>query len=159
MSRRGAKPVPTNTKALRGTVRADRGNAHEPEPKSDVPACPSDLSAEAKREWRRVTKELAPLGLLTRIDRAALAAYCQAWATWIEAQAALRQYGVIIKSPSGYPMQSPCLVVANKAFEQMRLMLAEFGMSPRSRTRVHATPPQSAEETALERWERGGEPC
>jgi P27 family predicted phage terminase small subunit len=155
MSRRGAKPVPTNIKALRGTVRADRGNPHEAKPKSDVPVCPSDLSAEAKREWRRVTKELAPLGLLTRIDRAALAGYCQAWATWIEAQAALRQYGVVIKSPNGYPMQSPYMAVANKAFDQMRLMLAEFGMSPSSRTRVHATSPQPHEETAFERWERG----
>ncbi len=77
---------------------------------------------------------------LSRIDRAALAAYCQAWGRWVEAEEALRKYGVMIKSPSGFPMQSPYLAIANKAMEQMRAMLTEFGMSPSSRTRVHADP-------------------
>ena len=58
----------------------------------------------------------------------------------LEAQASLREYGVVIRSPNGYPMPSPYLSVANKAFEQMRMMLAEFGMSPSSRTRVQALP-------------------
>lgn len=123
---------------------------HEPTPEPAIPPCPEELSDEAKKEWERVSAELLPMGLLSHIDRAALAGYCQAWATWIDAQTALRQYGVIIKSPNGFPMQSPYLSVANKAFEQMRMMLTEFGMSPSSRTRVHAIPPKK-EPNALER--------
>jgi phage terminase small subunit len=52
-------------------------------------------------------------------------------------------------------MQSPYLAVANKAMEQMRALLAEFGMSPSSRTRVHATP-QVDEQDELEQWLRKG---
>ena len=82
---------------------------------------------------------------MSRIDRAALALYCGAWGRWVEAEKALRTYGAMIKSPSGFPMQSPYLAIANKAMEQMRAMLCEFGMSPSSRTRVHATPPRQGE--------------
>jgi hypothetical protein len=48
--------------------------------------------------------------------------------------------------------------VANKAMEQMRALLAEFGMSPSSRTRVHATP-QVDEDDPMERLLRESEPA
>src|ERR1700674_383610 len=153
MTQRGAKPKPTRLKVLAGTLRGDRTNLNEPEVRTEIPTCPRELSAVAKREWKRIARSLADMGLLSKIDRAALAGYCQSWATWIEAQAALRKHGVIIKSPNGFFMQSPYLAVANKAFEQMRLMLAEFGMSPSSRTRVHAIP-QEREPDEFELWER-----
>ena len=86
------------------------------------------------------------MGLLTSIDRTALALYCQAWGRWVEAEEALKQYGVMVKSPSGFPMQSPYLAVATKAMEQMRQLMAEFGMSPSSRTRLHVQPPQEPTE-------------
>ena len=155
MTQRGAKPKPTRLKVLSGTLRNDRTNALEPDVRAAIPTCPRKLSPVAKREWKRVAGILADAGLLSTIDRAALAGYCQAWATWIEAQASLREYGVIIKSPNGYPMPSPYLSVANKAFEQMRMMLAEFGMSPSSRTRVEALPPANKHDPFAEFLEHG----
>ncbi len=140
MAVRGRKPKPTRLKVLEGNPGKRPLNRNEPKPKVGIPRCPEHLSDEAKREWRRVSGSLAEMGLLSRIDRAALAAYCQAWGRWVEAEEALRKYGVMIKSPSGFPMQSPYLAIANKAMEQMRAMLTEFGMSPSSRTRVHADP-------------------
>jgi P27 family predicted phage terminase small subunit len=145
MGVRGARPLPTKLKAVRGTLRKGRTNMHEPELSVEIPRCPAHLGAEAKREWKRVSRDLAGYGLLTRIDRAALALYCEAWGRWVDAEKALRTYGVMIKSPSGFPMQSPYLAIANKAMEQMRAMLCEFGMSPSSRTRVHVTPPRQGE--------------
>jgi P27 family predicted phage terminase small subunit len=50
-------------------------------------------------------------------------------------------------------MQSPYLTVANRAMQQMKEMLSEFGMSPSSRTRVHAIPPP-IEDSALEALRR-----
>lgn len=153
MTARGARPLPTKLKAVRGTLRKGRARGHEPEPDIEIPRCPSHLSPEAKREWKRVSLDLAGYGLLTRIDRAALALYCEAWGRWVDAEKALRTYGVMIKSPSGFPMQSPYLAIANKSMEQMRAMLCEFGMSPSSRTRVHVTPPRQGE-NALEALRR-----
>ena len=152
MSKRGAKPVPTNIKALRGTLRADRMNAHEPKAQPGMPSCPTELGALAKREWKRISKHLSAMGLLTTIDRAALALYCDHYGRWIEAIKALKQYGVVIKSPNSYLMQSPYLAIANKAGENVRLLLAEFGMSPASRVRVHAQP--AAEDDPFARFDR-----
>src|SRR3972149_967001 len=140
MAARGVRPLPTKLKVVRGTLRKGRANAHEPALPVEIPRCPAHLGEEAKREWKRVSRDLAGYGLLTRIDRAALALYCEAWGRWVEAEEALRKYGVMIKAPSGFPMQSPYLAIAKKAMEQIRALLSEFGMSPSSRTRVYAAP-------------------
>ena len=79
MGVRGVRPLPTKLKVVRGTLRKGRANAHEPALPVEIPRCPAHLGAEAKREWKRVSRELAGYGLLTRIDRAALALYCEAW--------------------------------------------------------------------------------
>ena len=71
------------------------------------PVLPRCLGDEARKEWQRLAKELGELGLLTRLDRGLLAAYCQAHALWVEAVSSIERYGTMIKSPNGYPMQSP----------------------------------------------------
>ena len=138
MTARGRRPTPTSLKLLRGNPGKRPLNPQEPRPPVAVPRAPAHLSPEARKEWRRTGRLLAAMGLLAEIDRAALAMYCEAWARWAEAEQALQKYGLIVKSPSGLPMQSPYLAVANKAMEQIGRLLAEFGMSPASRTRVHA---------------------
>jgi P27 family predicted phage terminase small subunit len=139
----GRKPLPTKLKLLSGNPGKRPLNEHEPEPERKLPRPPAHLSAPAKREWRRVGRLLLTLGLVSDLDRGALAAYCQAWGRWVEAEESLKRYGVVVKSPSGFPMQSPFLAIANKAMEQMRQFLGEFGMTPASRTRVHAEPPDA----------------
>ncbi len=136
MGRSGPAPKPTRLKALAGNPGKRPLNRHEPQPRSGLPRCPTQLSEEAKREWKRISQELERLGLLTVLDRAALSAYCQAWGRWIEAEERLRQHGVIVKSPNGFPVQSPYLAVANKAMAQMGKLLVEFGLSPSSRSRI-----------------------
>ncbi len=138
MARRGPAPKPTRLKVLAGNPGKRALNRHEPQPTPGVPPCPVQLSEEAKREWKRISKELDRLGLLTVLDRAALSAYCQAWGRWIEAEERLRQHGVIVKSPNGFPVQSPYLAVANKAMAQMGKLLVEFGLSPASRARIQS---------------------
>jgi P27 family predicted phage terminase small subunit len=79
---------------------------------------------------------LDTMGLATRIDRAALVAYCVVYERWRLAEGQLRLYGVVIKSPSGYPILSPYLSVANRALAQMKGLLEQFGMTPSARTRL-----------------------
>jgi P27 family predicted phage terminase small subunit len=76
--------------------------------------------------------------VLTDLDVDALALYCEAYARWAWANAQIKKHGVLVKTPNGFPTQSPLLQIANKAFEQMRVMLTEFGMTPSSRSRVYA---------------------
>jgi P27 family predicted phage terminase small subunit len=86
-------------------------------------------------------------GLISDLDLAAFAAYCSAYGRWVEAELALKSYGVMLKSPNGFPVQSPYLAVANRAMEQMRSLLSEFGMSPSSRSRVSGIIPASVDES------------
>ncbi len=133
---RGRKPLPSNVVRLRGNPGKRARNPNEPRPEARAPACPAALGPEARKEWQRLARQLFALGLLTRIDRGQLAAYCQAHALWTEAVQAIERYGTMVKSPNGYPMQSPYVALANKQVDIMTRIAAEFGMTPSSRTRI-----------------------
>ena len=70
----GRKPKPTVLKKLEGN------------PGKGMPDCPKWLLPEAKKEWERLCVKLSEIGVLTEIDMAAFAAYCQSYARWKEAQ-------------------------------------------------------------------------
>ena len=55
------------------------------------------------------------MGVLTPIDRAALAAYCQAYGRWVEAEEKLEETPALFKTPSGYVQQSPWLAHRRQA--------------------------------------------
>ncbi|SLN75146.1 Phage terminase, small subunit [Roseisalinus antarcticus] len=76
------------------------------------------------------------MGVLTEIDRAAFAAYCQAYGRWVEAEERLGDLPPMVKTPSGYVQQNPWMGVANKQLELMGRYMAEFGMTPASRSRI-----------------------
>jgi P27 family predicted phage terminase small subunit len=81
--------------------------------------------------------------MLTNLDRAALGAYCGAYGLWAEATEAIQKYGTMVKSPSGYPIQSPYVSIANRQAEIMMRIASEFGFTPASRSRISA--PERAE--------------
>lgn len=107
---------------------------------------PDHLADEAKVEWGRVGHELFQLGVLTNIDRGALAAYCQAYARWVKAERAIVKMaehdeltgGLMIKTSNGNAVQNPLVGVANKAMADMMRYAAEFGMTPSARSRIEA---------------------
>lgn len=138
---RGRRPKPTRLKVLTGNPGKRPLNVNEPRPEVAVPECPVELGPVARREWDRLAVELASLRILTNLDRAALAAYCGAYAMWAEATEAIQKFGTMVKSPSGYPQQSPYVAVANRQAEIMMRIASEFGFTPASRSRI-ATPPQ-----------------
>lgn len=146
MGRRGPPPKPSALRALEGNPGKRAVNHKEPKPPAVVPPCPKELPDAAKKEWRRISKVLAPLGLLTEMDLAALAAYCTLYARWLEAEDKVRELGMLVKSPNGYPMQSPYLNIAQGALKQMRGYLQEFGLSPAARSRVTVEEPEREDE-------------
>lgn len=120
---------------------------------------PKHLQGEARLEWRRLGRRLVEVGLFADIDAGALALYCQAWARWVEAESKLAEFGIVIKTPSGFLQQSPYLSIANKAMEQMAKLLVEFGMSPSARSRVSASwVPPVVPSQAVAQWADGVDP-
>lgn len=145
---RGRPPKPTKLKILAGNPGRRPLPKNEPQPRVGAPSCPAWLSGEAKAEWRRIVKELEPIGLVTMVDRAALSAYCQAWAELREATRQLDREGRVIESPvfnrSGDKTGTlkklhPAVRLQRDAFTRVKQFLVEFGLSPASRPKLAGT--------------------
>lgn len=88
-----------------------------------------------------MTKLLLEAGLLTKADRAALAAYCEAWATWVLATQTLAKPakeggGMVSLTENGYPVMSAWWTISQQAAKSMRSYLVEFGLTPAARSRM-----------------------
>ena len=102
-------------------------------------APPPELGPSARGEWERVVAELAAKDMLTELDRAALAAYCGAYALWADAIANVQKFGSVVKTAaSGFPVQSPYVAIANKQAAVMMSIAAEFGFTPSTRGKLPA---------------------
>lgn len=145
MGTRGPKPLPAKLHLINGnrsklTPSKLLDGVH---PLVSIPDPPEHLLPEALEEWARITVELEKLGLVTEIDRAALAVYCQAYGRWVNAELKLAENNgsaMVDITPSGYKQQGVWLQISNRAVEQMHKFLAEFGMTPSARSRVTASP-------------------
>ena len=144
---RGRKPKPTALKVIQGNPGKRPLPKNEPKPATTkrTPPAPVYLPDDAKAEWRRVAKELHGMGLLTRVDTDALAAYCQVFARWVEAERKLATDGMVTITSNGNPIQNPWLSIANRAMTEMRKWLIEFGMTPSSRARVKVASTEEAD--------------
>jgi len=145
----GRKKEPTALKKLKNNPGRRPLPKNEPEPKIRIPSAPAHLSPYAKTEWKRISRELYNLGLLSGVDRSALGAYCQCYSRWRTAEEHLNKDakdkgaiggGLIIKTTNENLIQSPLVGIANKAMADMIKYAAEFGMTPSARTRIEASP-------------------
>lgn len=144
----GRKPKPTALKLVTGNP----GKRALPKKEAIVapaePTPPAFLCDDAKVEWGRVVSILFGAGLMTELDRAALAAYAAAYGRWAQAERAINRMAakdelnaaLMIKTSNGNAIQNPLVGIANKAKADMVRYAAEFGMTPSARSRVDATP-------------------
>jgi P27 family predicted phage terminase small subunit len=105
---------------------------------------------EAKREWSRIVPELERLGLLTLVDRGALAAYCQAYGRAVQAEKTLLKEGLNFTTPNGYIQQRPEVAIAQKSWQAVRAFAAEFGLTPSARSRLSVQKPEDEAEDDLD---------
>jgi len=95
---------------------------------------------EAKDEWRRVVPELDRVGVLTTVDMAALAGYCQAYARWQQSEQVIEKEGATYESETqtgGLMIRArPEVRIAQVYLAHMRSFCAEFGLTPSSRERL-----------------------
>nr|WP_248114323.1 phage terminase small subunit P27 family [Bradyrhizobium sp. 2S1]MCK7667582.1 phage terminase small subunit P27 family [Bradyrhizobium sp. 2S1] len=142
-------PMPFALRVLRGNP-GKRPLRSEPQP-TRPPTCPEPpqfIVGYAADEWRRVAPELHALGLLTRIDVPALAAYCVSYAGWRQAAELLARMAVndpmtsgqLIKTKYGDARQNPLVSIARKYAADMVRFASEFGLTALARTRISADP-------------------
>ena len=153
--KRGTKPKPTVLKVLEGNPGKRPLPKNEPTPAPLMPDCPDWLDAEAKKFWHKYGPKLHALGLLTEVDGPAFDVVCQRYSLWVKCEKRLKKKGLISKSQSGYEQQRPEVSIAKQALADVRVFLAEFGMTPSSRRRMSV--PEQSEPDEMERLlSRGG---
>lgn len=141
MGKRGPRPTSTVKLRLRGSWRGKTvARKNEVKPKSAVPNPPAAMSKEAKAEWKRVVKELDALGLIAKIDRAALTILCNAWGDYVEARAKLKNpTDRIYENEKGEIKPHPFVKIQNDAAALWHRMCKEFGLAPASRAGLQPT--------------------
>lgn len=144
MATRGRKPTPTAIKELEGNPGKRPLNTNEPKPKKKAPPCPKWLEPDAKKEWKRLAKQMEEIGILTQVDMTAFAGYCQSWARYKEAEEFISQHGTIVKTPSGYYQQIPQVSIAQTYLKIMNRFCEQFGLTPAARSRIVASDSSSA---------------
>lgn len=136
---RGAKPKPTKLKILEGNPGKRPLNKNEPKPPQEMPACPQWLDKDAKKEWKRVARNLYDMGILSLVDRTALAGYCEAYSRWKRASEALSDgftYEYVNHQFQIKRDTKPEVQIVRDALNQVRQFCAEFGLTPSSRARM-----------------------
>ena len=126
MATRGRKPTPTAIKELEGNPGKRPLNSNEPKPDATAPKCPKWLEPEAKKEWKRLSIEMERIGILTKVDMAAFAAYCH-----------------------------PQVSIAQTYMKIMEKLAEQFGLTPSSRSRIIAGNQEGNTDDEMEKILRG----
>lgn len=150
---RRAKPVELlllgGKKHLTKAEQRQRREAEEAiRPPADDVKCPAWLGRAGKREWKRIIKSLTDNKLMTNVDVASLAVYCDAVDKHAEASKAVREQGVtvrvgierrvldngdIVEINSGRLVQNPNVLVASKYAAIIARYARQFGLDPSAR--------------------------
>ena len=153
----GRKPKPTALKLLAGNL--GRLNPNESKPDLAQPTPPDFLNDHAKVEWGRIVGTLFRGGLMTELDRSVLAAYCQSYGRWVQAERALARMAeaqadfdqaLTIVTHNGTAMQNPLIGIANKAKADTVRYALQFGMTPSARSKVSASPHDEVDDLTRE---------
>ena len=136
--RPGPRPEATALTVLRGNPAKKKLPTREATPPVKMPTCPKNIRGAARTEWRRLGRWLLAQGLLTDGDRGTLGMYCLAYGRWMRATLRLQELegaGVAVGDEDYREIRNADRAM-NKAFDQMRQMIGELGLSPSARTRV-----------------------
>ena len=142
----GRKPKPTALKLIAGNPGKRKIKGGEPKPEICTPEPPKHLTLAAVAEWHRLAPQLARLGLMSELDRAAFAMYCQSWARHVEAEQQIAKASALAFTHNGYPIVNPWVTISKQSFDMCRSLLSEFGLTPVARARMALDHAQSQDE-------------
>ena len=108
--------------------------ATDPDAVATAPNAPAWLSKDAKAEWRRVMPLLVQRRILTQADMASVENYCIAIGQVREMQRTITVEGHVIQTARGLRAH-PAVRIQADAMTRARLLAAELGLTPVSRSR------------------------
>ena len=149
---KGRKRTPDHLKVVAGTARPDRMNPDAPKPKRSRPSAPAHLSDVAREMWGYLVKLTDDAGILTELDALALEQLAEAYADWREARDIIDAEGTHYhtENASGGRMirAHPAVAMRSDAARRFQGLMAEFGLTPASRSKVSVKDNDGAEDPA-----------
>ena len=132
MGKRGPQKTPTHTLQLRGSQLAkDRKGEPMPKKCTGIPLKPRHLQDDGALFYKKVSKKLVNIGVLTVVDHEALVVMCEEYQQYKEADTLCKT--LLIKTSNGNVIQNPAIGIRNKAREALKKSMSYFGMTPSSR--------------------------
>lgn len=141
---RGRKPLPTAVKEASGALEKNpqRRNKSEPKPLRGSPDVPESLLDDpvAMSCWTRTCKTLEGMGILTLAEHSVLELYCVTYSQWRNLSAFVANGNCTVVTDRGGTATSPEANQVHKYSATLIKLMAELGLTPSSRSRIHATP-------------------
>ena len=145
----GRAPLPVAVKMARGTYKPGRdGPRLNVSDASEIvtpdvlrvrlPSPPAWLDDDARREYRRVGKQLVQARVMTALDGTTLAAWAHAQTKWVQLEAQVSLEGNTVRDRDGAPRLHPLLRQSNAYRQQADRLAAHLGLMPVPRQRIMA---------------------
>ena len=161
----GGRPrKPRQAKIIQGTFRKDRNPGREPIPPilPTVPKPPAGMNRWARRLWKELIEKLMEQDLVTTIDIVTLELCCDAYGIYREAKEAVfhprdqktgkrlrRSLAEYLRGRNSQTM--PELTTMKTGWQLYKAYMAEFGLSPASRNRIHLPGSKEAGQDPMEK--------
>ncbi|NCG55135.1 phage terminase small subunit P27 family [Serratia fonticola] len=153
----GPPKTPTHLRLVRGNPSKRAINKNEPKPPTGVPPTPKHFDKQGKYWFKRMAEELDALGVMSQLDGRALELLVEAYTEYRHHCDTLDRegytYAVYSEEDADEGKEReirmikphPAAMMKADAWKRIRAMLAEFGMTPASRSKVNATAPDAAD--------------
>ena len=134
--------LPRSRKQLSGTDRPDkdRQGIKPGQALKEPPPPPEALSECACNFWEVLAAETVAMSVLTTADLTALALLCETQATASELEQTIREEGFTVSTGTGGKKAHPALKSLESTRNCAARLLAEFGLTPKSRKYVEKAP-------------------
>ena len=109
-----------------------------------VPDPPAWLSDIGRAEWMEKAEELRAREALTTVCLSSLAVYCDAYASYRELAAFVRENGATYKGKKGWEAPRPEVSLQTQKGKFMVRLAKEFGFTPGSQSRIAIVPQRDA---------------
>lgn len=154
----GRKPTPASlidaAEHKRSTDEIDARNDAEQRLKTKATLkCPSHLSDEAKKEWRRLIRLYRSMeaDILCDLDLQSLVMYCEATAIYKKAQEIWTKYtSVVAINPDAQRVLDKCFAVMEKQARLISGLSEQLCLTPVGRARMGMNAAKSSKPSALE---------
>jgi P27 family predicted phage terminase small subunit len=135
----GRKKTPDSILKARGSWRAGSGDErglHQLEPLKKLPRKPERFKGDVAKFYKRIGKQLIDRQVMTELDITAFEMMVDWYGSYLQAEEAVKEHGMIIKTEKGKLYENPACKISRQCLNIIKDLMVKFGMTPNSREDV-----------------------